>query len=52
MEAKWRLHAPEAFYSDVVESAPADDKPISDEEQPSPLVRVQPPKELHNRLPK
>lgn len=32
MEAKWRLKAPEAFYSSVSETAPADDTP-----NPAPL---------------
>jgi hypothetical protein len=31
MEAKWRLKAPEAFYSDVIADAPADDGTTKDE---------------------
>ena len=35
MEAKWRLHAPEAFTSDVIADAPADDGTTEDEKPPT-----------------
>lgn len=35
MQAKWMLHAPEAFYSDEMEWARADDDETTDDEQPT-----------------